>query len=55
MALTITIKGTNTLDESAGLRNSGIGTTGEDNNDNDVSLSTLQSSAASLYNRLFAT
>ena len=54
MALTITINGTVTLDETAGLQN-GLGTppAGEDNNDSDVSLATLQSDALTFYNRLF--
>src|SRR4051794_4525632 len=47
------INGTVTLDESAGLQTSGIAVAGEDNNDNDVALSLLQSQAATFYNRLF--
>ena len=55
MATTITINGSVTLDESSGLQNSGIPNpvSGEDNNDSDVSLSTLQSTVAAFYNRLF--
>ena len=51
--LTVTINGSVTLDESSGLQTSGVAVTGEDNNDNDVALSVLQSQAASFYNRLF--
>jgi hypothetical protein len=50
---TITINGAMTLDESAGLQNSGVATATEDNNDSDVSLSTLQTDASSFYTRLF--
>src|SRR5262245_8254171 len=50
---TITINGSMTLDESFGLQNSGIPQSGEDNNDSDVSLATLQSGASAFYNRLF--
>ena len=50
---TITITGSVTLDESLALQNSGIGVTGEDNNDSDVSLATLQSGSTTFYNRLF--
>src|SRR6266498_4320693 len=53
MATTITINGSVTLDESAGLQNSGVAVGAEDNNDSDVSLATLQSGALSFYNRLF--
>jgi len=55
MATTITINGSVTLDESSGLQNSGIPNpvSGEDNNDSDVSLATLQSGASTFYNRLF--
>src|SRR3954451_6658559 len=55
MATTITITGSVTLDESAGLQNSGTAIGAEDNNDNDVALATLQSGAAAFYNRLFNT
>jgi hypothetical protein len=58
MTTTITINGTDTLDESLGLQNTGIPAGGEDNNDSDVSLATLQNSvdpdAAAFYNRLVA-
>jgi hypothetical protein len=53
MATTITITGSVTLDESLGLQNTGTAVTGEDNNDSDVSLATLQGGAATFYNRLF--
>src|SRR6516164_4492392 len=55
MATTITINGSVTLDESSGLQNSGIPNpvSGEDNNDSDVALSTLQSTVAAFSNRLF--
>src|SRR5262249_21488143 len=55
MATTITINGSVTLDESSGLQNSGIPNpvSGEDNNDSDVSLGTLQSTVAAFSNRLF--
>ena len=53
MATTITINGSVTLDESLGLQNSGVPVTGEDNNDSDVSLTTLQTGALTFYNRLF--
>src|SRR5262245_56410339 len=51
---TITINGSVTLDESLGLQN-GTGTPppGEDNNDSDVALSTLQTGVVAFYNRLF--
>ena len=51
--MSVAINGSITLDESAGLQTSGIAVSGEDNNDNDVALSTMQSQAASFYNRLF--
>src|SRR5215469_447050 len=50
---TITITGSVTLDESLGLQNTGTAVTGEDNNDSDVSLATLQSGSTTFYNRLF--
>src|SRR5262245_45769951 len=50
---TITINGSMTLDESFGLQNSGIPQSGEDNNDSDVSLGTLQSTVTAFSNRLF--
>src|SRR5437588_10096543 len=53
MATQITINGTMTLDESLGLQNTGIAVGSEDNNDSDVSLSTLQTGALAFYNRLF--
>src|SRR5262249_36807746 len=54
MATTITIHGSVTLDESLGLQNTNIPVPGvEDNNDSDVSLSTLQSTAAAFSSRLF--
>src|SRR5262245_64404926 len=55
MATTITINGSMTLDESSALQNSGIPNpvSGEDNNDSDVSLGTLQSTVAAFSNRLF--
>ena len=49
----ITINGSVTLDESAGLQNSGVAAPPEDNNDSDISLATLQTDVASFYNRLF--
>jgi hypothetical protein len=49
----IIINGSVTLDESLGLQNTGVAVPGEDNNDKDVSLATLQAGAASFYNRLF--
>ena len=51
--MAITINGTLTLDESAALQTGGVAVGDEDNNDQDVSLSTLQSGAATFYNRLF--
>src|SRR5262249_38695997 len=56
MTTTITITGSVTLDESLGLQNGSITPTpppGEDNNDSDVALSTLQSAVAAFSNRLF--
>src|SRR5262245_12863648 len=53
MATTITINGSVTLDESLGLQNSGIPQSGEDNNDSDVSIATLQTGSTTFYNRLF--
>jgi hypothetical protein len=53
MAISITINGSVTLDESAGLQTSGIAVGDEDNNDSDVTLATLQSAVASFYSRLF--
>ena len=50
---TILINGTMTLDESAGLQTGGVATANEDNNDNDVALSVLQTDASSFYTRLF--
>jgi len=55
MATTLTVNGTVTLDESAGLQNSGTAVGTEDNNDSDVSLATLQANAVDFYNRLFNT
>src|SRR5262249_4193339 len=52
-AATITINGSVTLDESPGLQNTGSPAGAEDNNDSDVALATLQSGAATFYNRLF--
>jgi hypothetical protein len=49
----VTITGAVTLDESPGLQTGGAAVTGEDNNDSDVSLATLQTQAAAFYNRLF--
>ena len=55
MSTIITINGTVTLDESAGLQNTGIPVGDEDNNDNDVSLATLMTdpTASVFYDRLF--
>jgi hypothetical protein len=53
MAITITINGTVTYDESVGLQTGGVAVGSEDNNDNDFLLSTLQSGASTFYNRLF--
>ena len=50
----VTVTGTVTLDESSGLQTGGAAVTGEDNNDNDVTLGTLQTQAATFYNRLFS-
>jgi hypothetical protein len=49
----VNITGSVTLDESAGLQTGGVAVGGEDNNDNDVALSALQSQASTFYNRLF--
>jgi len=49
----ITINGTLTLDESLGLQTGGVAVGDEDNDDNDVSLTDLQTNAADLYTRLF--
>jgi hypothetical protein len=54
MAIEITINGTVTLDESAGLQTGGVAVPPEDNNDSDVSLATLQTDAATFYARLNA-
>src|SRR5262245_9930155 len=51
--MSATVTGSVTLDESNGLQNSGVAVTGEDNNDSDVALSTMQTQAATFYNRLF--
>src|SRR5687767_6712880 len=48
--MSVTINGSVTLDESAGLQTSGIAVTGEDNNDSDVAVGSLPSSFSS---RLF--
>jgi hypothetical protein len=53
LSTNITINGSITLDESPGLQNTNVPVTGEDNNDSDVSLATLQSGAAAFSNRLF--
>jgi hypothetical protein len=54
MAISITINGTTTLDETQGLQSLPASPTlAEDNNDNDVLLSTMQLSASSFYGRLF--
>src|SRR5262249_13592732 len=53
MATTITINGSMSLDESLGFQNSGVAVGTEDNNDNDVSLATLQAQVASFSSRLF--
>ena len=52
MAITITINGSVTLDETAGTQVGGSATTNEDNNDSDISLATLQTDASSFYARL---
>ena len=51
--MAVTVTGSVTLDESPGLQTGGVAVTGEDNNDSDVTLATLQSQAASLNTRLF--
>src|SRR3982750_2237340 len=51
--LSVVITGAVTLDESAALQNTNIAATGEDNNDNDVGLSILQTQAATFYSNLF--
>ena len=48
--LSVTVTGTVTLDETAGLQTSGIAVTGEDNNDSDVAVGSLPSGFSS---RLF--
>jgi hypothetical protein len=53
MATAIAFNGSCTLDESAGLQTTNIAVGDEDNNDNDVLLSLLQSQVVSFYNRLF--
>src|SRR5262245_55483201 len=53
-ATTITITGPVTLDESPRLQNTGTPVGAEDNNDNDVSLATLQSGAPTFFSRLGA-
>src|SRR5687767_12306100 len=53
MAISITINGGVTLDESDGLQIGGAGSSTEDNNDSDIALATLQAGASSFYNRLF--
>jgi hypothetical protein len=50
---TITINGTVTFDESSSLQNTGVSVPGEDNNDQDVLLSVLQSEAPAFYSSLF--
>src|SRR5688572_21695401 len=52
--MAVTVTGTVTLDESSGLQTGGVAVTGEDNNDSDVTLGTLQTQAATFYNRLFS-
>ena len=54
MTLNISLNGDVTLDESAGLQVGGVGTPTEDNDDDDVTLATLQSDAPAFYNRLFS-
>ena len=54
LSATAAVNGSVTLDESPGLQTGGIAAGGEDNNDNDVALSLLQSQASTFYNRLFA-
>src|SRR5438045_5275910 len=52
--LSVAINGSVTLDESPGLQAPpAVAVPGEDNNDNDVALSVLQSQAPTFYNRLF--
>ncbi|MFL6787478.1 MAG: DUF5801 repeats-in-toxin domain-containing protein [Sphingomicrobium sp.] len=53
MAITITINGSVTLDESTSFQTGGVAVGQEDNNDSDLALATLQSQATSFYNRLF--
>lgn len=53
MPISITINGSVTLDESAGLQTGGVADPPEDNNDSDITLATLQTDVASFYNRLF--
>ena len=53
MTAKMTINGSVTLDASLGFQNSGVPGSGEDNDDSDVSLSTLQPQALAFYNRLF--
>jgi len=53
MAIAITINGTVTFDESVGQQVGGVAVGGEDNNDSDILLATLQSQAVNFYNRLF--
>jgi hypothetical protein len=50
---TITINGTVTFDESSSLQNTGTSVPGEDNNDQDVLLTVLQSGVSAFYSRLF--
>jgi hypothetical protein len=50
---TITFNGTVTFDESSSLQNTGISVSCEDDNDQDVLLSVLQSGASAYYSRLF--
>jgi len=53
MAIMFTLNGTNTLDESLGLQVGTADLPQEDNDDNDVPLSKLQSDVPVFYNRLF--
>ena len=55
MATTLTVNGSVTLDDLLGCRNSGTAAGSGYNNDNDVSLATLQANALAFYNRLFNT
>src|SRR5689334_14151184 len=48
--MSVSINGSFTLDESAGLQTSGVAVPGEDNNDNDVAVGTLP---ATFSSRLF--